>query len=90
MNEKHDGGPAFPRRGTARANFTGHPDWAIEFAGGMSLRDYFAAKAMAALLVGHGGVCRNDAEEKLADRFYEAVSTSAYELADAMLKERAK
>lgn len=46
MTDKiNDGGPAFP----LGAEYAGY---APEF--GMSLRDYFAAKAMAALLVAHG------------------------------------
>jgi len=47
---------------------------------GMTLRDYFAAKAMAAQIQ-HAG-CDNIGEEKL--------SGWAYVMADAMLKERSK
>ena len=49
----------------------------------MTLRDYFAAKAMAALIVAPKADWP-DAEET------ESVSEKAYLLADAMLKERAK
>lgn len=53
--------------------------------GGMSLRDYFAAKAMAGMIC--GGMCdgsrwENDAAEKIAN--------AAFIMADAMLAERAK
>lgn len=44
---------------------------------GMTLRDYFAAKAMQAIL--------NDAEI-----FWEGAAPLAYQYADAMLKERSK
>jgi hypothetical protein len=43
---------------------------------GMSLRDYFAAKAMQALIDNDG--------------FFSEIPTQAYELADAMLEERSK
>lgn len=47
MTDKiNGGGPAFPHA-TPRMN-------GLQTEGGMSLRDYFAAKAMAALLVAHG------------------------------------
>lgn len=64
-------GPAFPsERGPVRHT-------------GMSLRDYFAAKALAALIVAPKADWP-DAEET------DSVSEKAYLLADAMLKERAK
>lgn len=44
--------------------------------GGMDLRDYFAAKAMQALI--------DD------DVFFEDVASSAYEVADAMMEARGK
>ena len=46
---------------------------------GMTLRDYFAAKAMAGMIANPG----NEGEPK----FFASI---AYEMADAMLKERAK
>jgi hypothetical protein len=51
-----------------------HPD--LGGAAGMTLRDYFAAKAMQGLIAGD----RNYTKEKFA--------TVAYDLADAMLKAR--
>jgi hypothetical protein len=61
------GGPAFPY-GTAYA--------------GMTLRDYFAAKAMQALITSR----HTDYENGWYDE--EMVAKSAYEMADAMLKAR--
>ncbi len=69
------GGPAFPVPGESGVSWT---------ADGMTLRDYFAAKAMQAFIAGidsSGGVLPvNDA--RVAER--------AYEVADAMLKARSK
>ena len=74
----NDGGPAFPNEG-----FNG---WGEPFEG-MSLRDYFAAKAMHAFLV-----CPLPSKET-AEKFKgftvaEFISTRAYEMADEMLKAR--
>jgi hypothetical protein len=64
MITKNTGGPAFPSHGSMG-------EVAHE---GMTLRDYFAAKAMQALMT------RYAYDEKLPDR--------AYKYADAMLKAR--
>ena len=63
---KETGGPAFPT-GTAYQ--------------GMTLRDYFAAKAMQAVIA--NAMC----SEKEAV-FYDEVSAISYEMADSMLKAR--
>ena len=70
-----DGGPAFP--GKDRIN-----GWDVS---GMSLRDYFAGQALNGLLA-CSERARNEPEDHgLCVRFY---VLAAYELADAMLKER--
>ena len=69
MSNTNTGGPAFP----AAVVFQDQ----VIYDGGMTLRDYFAAKAMQAEL--EGGVHR-DAMPSVAQR--------AYEMADAMLKAR--
>lgn len=61
-----DGGPAFPSHGNMGE--VTHV--------GMTLRDYFAAKAMHALII-------KDDESTNADR-----ATDAYRMADAMLRAR--
>jgi hypothetical protein len=69
MSDKiKDGGPAFPRNG--------HPDKNDFPMDGMSLRDYFAAKAMSRIPFGE----------------YETgkVAKIAYDTADAMLEARKK
>lgn len=72
--DESNGGRAFPNDGEW-AN--GHPE------GGMSLRDYFAAKAMAAFVSTAAAPCLNGLDG------YEAHTAAAsYRMADAMLKAR--
>ncbi|MGZ0195573.1 hypothetical protein ACTM9L_09160 [Citrobacter freundii] len=66
MSKQNDGGPAFPHSARLVA-----PDTYEQLThGGMSLRDYFAAKAMSSL-------CNSLTPE--------AAAKEAYEYADAML-----
>ncbi|HBZ8007438.1 TPA: hypothetical protein MM157_003285 [Klebsiella variicola subsp. variicola] len=67
---KHTGGPAIPELGNVGYN----SDWQNE--PGMTLRDYFAAKAMQSVTL---SIEPN--EQKL-------IATAAYQMADAMLKAR--
>lgn len=72
---KEDGGPAFPGVGHSSALFTG-----------MTLRDYFAAKAMQAIITGCvSGNSRADISWTEADLW---APTIAYQVADAMLAAR--
>lgn len=68
-----DGGPAFPCDHIV-------DDDGLSLASGMTLRDYFAAKALQ-------GIC---ASENHLDRIgsFANAAVTAYELADAMLKAR--
>lgn len=69
MSDKNDGGPAFPSSNTPETGY---------FAEGMTLRDYFAAKAM---------------QSFLAQRAFPwdiEIPATAYRIADAMLKARAE
>ncbi len=79
-NTKNTGGPAFPVEGCwdENGNFHGAQTGnARGWAEGMTLRDYFAAKAIQALIT------------KGADILHaERVSNAAYIWADAMLKAR--
>ena len=63
MNTDNNGGPAFPIGSTPE-----------EWGNGMTLRDYFAAKAM------QNYICD--------DYTPDAIAKAAYEMADAMLKAR--
>ena len=69
MEEKYDGGPAFPTNDVCY--------------NGMTLRDYFAAKAMQSILYADrvsGIIGVNNYEHRCAE--------DAYKMADAMLKAR--
>lgn len=75
---KNDGGSAFPRISD---------EW-VEHQRGMSLRDYFAAKAMQSIINNYK--TRSDSEKFIEDRefFYDIIAEESYKLADAMLKAR--
>lgn len=81
----NDGGPAFPLKEPCMSDFFG-----------MTLRDYFAAKAMLALLTHHGGYTGDEAHpssipclrEDVLD--VDSLAQYAYSQADAMLAERDK
>lgn len=69
MNIKN-GGPAFPHDGQ------------VDYTGGLTVRDYFAAKAMEAIIIGNAAsiaVCGEGAVGMAKD---------AYKMADEMLAER--
>lgn len=70
MSKKNDGGPAFPHDG--QANYTG----------GMSLRDYFAAKAMQGWLASFSG------ENGWPGKHLLSMASDFYAMADAMLEAR--
>lgn len=76
MNNTNTGGPAFPFIDSASP--LEHP--------GMTLRDYFAAKAMQIMWdaydKGYCGLNNNDAPN------VEIIAEGAYQMADAMLKAR--
>jgi len=74
MSTIETGGPAFPR------------DYAHDGHNGMTLRDYFAAKAMQAIISKHG---REDDNPGFFDcATDESVARCAYIYADAMLAAR--
>ena len=82
MSKQNNGGPAFPYSARLVA-----PDTYEHLTnGGMTLRDYFAAKAMQELLantlMGDASIHAR-APDWLAD-----ISVGAYEFADAMLRAR--
>lgn len=76
----NDGGPAFPV-----------PDAYDDDADGMTLRDYFAAKAMLAIFAGPGARTVADRDSRYSEtkgNWAQVVALNAYEMADAMLLER--
>lgn len=76
MNEKTSGGPAFP---TAADN--GH----LTNQDGMTLRDYFAAKAMPILLADY---FESAGKTGFDEDWMMGVAVDSYAMADAMLKAR--
>ena len=82
---KDTGGPAFPGKQKALLIKRQHADIVNEYdieKNGMTLRDYFAAKAMQGLMA-------SSAEHNHADELiFKAVAMAAYKQADAMLEAR--
>ena len=77
-NTNKTGGPAFPEV-RIRSGDNYNPPTKLYY-GGMTLRDYFAAKAMQAIL---------SPKSNVSDQFIaDCCARSAYEIADAMLKAR--
>jgi hypothetical protein len=80
-NTKNTGGPAFP---TTQWGHGGEAD-------GMTLRDYFAAKAMQSLIagsftdIGQEGI---EANRQPFQNIEDLMTETAYKYADAMLKAR--
>lgn len=68
--------PTFSINDEARVTSIGGHD-------GMDLRDYFAAKAMEAEIIGNEGL-------SIRDGFIESVARISYRMADAMMKERGR
>ena len=76
---KDDGGPAFPAPEAAKARFgDSNPDAFL----GMSLREYFAAKAMQGFSASPSMIDSNDS------RAIAYVAAASYAMADAMLTAR--
>lgn len=88
---KDTGGPAFPDRLKLAA------DSGFYVYGGMTLRDYFATQAMLGEIVTSASDATPKAAQALVDAAVmagrspaEQIAANAYEIADAMLAERAK
>jgi hypothetical protein len=72
MSEKNTGGPAFPSHGSMG-------EVAHE---GMTLRDYFAAKAMQGIAT--------TLDQTEGEPFWNVIATDAYKMADAMIAARSQ
>lgn len=81
MSAKNDGGPAFPGANL----YDGKPDYRTS---GMSLRDWIAGKCAAAIMTKATGLGEVTKEQRAAA--FSVAATVCYEMADAMLVERAK
>lgn len=74
MSKTNDGGPAFPETRKEKTGFTAYEE--TVYYEGMTLRDYFAAKAM-------NGIVGTKYVPKL-------IAEWSYQVADAMIEEREK
>ena len=75
-NKIDDGGNAFPQPSTADGHASNNP---FDIAGGgMTLRDYFAAKAMQSIII----------VDKASVNRLDGTAIYAYEMADEMIKAR--
>jgi len=74
MSNTNTGGPAFPS-----------PVIDVDDHAGMTLRDYFAAKALPAI---YKDTCECARVDGWPDGWRDEVAAEAYELADAMIKAR--
>lgn len=90
MDKRTDGGPAFPSEHDETViSSSGHERIIRCFTEGLSLRDYFAAKAMVAVLIDFERVkilVKYALENGVSYR--DEVAFQAYEMADAMLNAR--
>ena len=82
---KDNGGPAFPCEG-GRTVMSGNAMHKTLPSDGMTLRDYFAAKALPGLLA----TCEREPGGATSSLSASALAAASYEMADAMLLERAK
>lgn len=85
MGATNTGGPAFPKTGAFNQDTDARFDSANQ--DGMTLRDYFAAKAMPAVYADYCAAARTfgfDEDWKMG------VALDAYEMADAMIAAREK
>ena len=81
-NTINNGGPAFPAGHVHKSRQSNDPDWSLveidrvqPLHQGLSMRDYFAARAMQSYVA-------------LDDMTEDGIAASSYELADAMLRAR--
>lgn len=94
MNEINDGGPAFGQvveLRCVRVEMNGDTEWEPEAMvhGGLTIRDYFAAKAMVALI--NNEFCAQGINEIVASGKAtrdDLIAAVAYTQADAMLRAR--
>lgn len=82
----YDGGPAFPIPG-AVSHFGGEK-FKDEAYAGMTLRDYFAAKAMQGFLAAEANPRVGTESEPYSRKYADYLALEAYALADAMLAAR--
>lgn len=84
MSNVNDGGPAFPVTDLAWLE-PKNTDEAVRAASGMTLRDYFAAKALPAC---YADYCKHAEDQGFVENWKMGVALDAYAMADAMLAAR--
>jgi hypothetical protein len=85
----NNGGFAFPRPASRGNNYmTGEEDVVVDPQQGMTLRDYFAAKAMQANLTNPELMKVVTSSEVIGAEFADRLANISYKYADAMLKAR--
>jgi hypothetical protein len=83
MNNTNTGGPAFPHT----VEYKGSECGGVVPHGGMTLRDYFAAKAMQAFMSAYP--CQAiDRKDGGTPADHQSIAEDAYDVADAMLEAR--
>lgn len=80
MTLKHNGGLAFPRAMTVSHGACADHQEVVPPEDGMTLRDYFAAKAMQAIISGK--------KILIDEHWHDRVAIDAYAMADAMIVQR--
>jgi hypothetical protein len=80
------GGPAFPSK--KRIQRAGYATQEFEPVDGMTLRDYFAAKAMQTMISYRRAQFGTVSDEMDWDEYFPIIAQEAYALADAMLEAR--
>ncbi len=90
MSAHDNGGPAFPVIDASQNTATGETTVHQAMHSGISVRDYFAAKALVAVIgtLKDGREIRNAMAKAGVSDPLELVARNAYDLADAMLKAR--
>lgn len=87
MSEIKDGGPAFPELKSLVHKTQAYAE--AENVGGMTLRDYFAAKALVGLFAMEANPRVGETVEPFrSDKHVDAMARISYELADAMIRAR--
>lgn len=85
MSKENNGGPAFPQTQTLDVeNPNGFVSGSDVGEGGMTLRDYFAAKSLPSVIKFWASSCEGFDLLDVQD----CIAAEAYAMADAMLKER--
>lgn len=83
MSEIKNGGPAFPGKRVVNERLAAA---GTAYESGMTLRDYFAAKAMQGFAVGASGF--GDASDEFMNQQFDVVARISYLMANAMLRAR--